>query len=115
MDDWGSGFPSGADLNGNGSFDPGDMEIWHDIEKGEYNHKSHSSVTGTSTSANTSGYRTEDVDPSAITGIWWIDIPLKIFLLGFGAVAFIALIGFGIAFPPLGVLMLVMVAEWIKG
>ena len=41
MDDWGSGFPSGADLNGNGSFDPGDgtaaqrQGILQDRRKGE--------------------------------------------------------------------------------
>ena len=33
MGDWGSGVPGGGDLNGNGKFDPGDMEMWHDINK----------------------------------------------------------------------------------
>ena len=32
MDDWGGGIPDGGDLNGNGEFDPGDIEIWNDIE-----------------------------------------------------------------------------------
>ena len=33
MGDWGGGVP-GGDLNGNGKFDPGDFEIWQDIEHG---------------------------------------------------------------------------------
>ena len=33
MDNWGGGF-HGGDFNGNGKFDPGDIELWNDMKNG---------------------------------------------------------------------------------
>ena len=103
MDDWGSGFPSGADLNGNGKFDPADIEIWHDIEKG-------SKRSPESTRAN---YGSNN-NSLAITGIVWLDVLIWIVLIGFAILMLIVCIGLSFLFPPLGVMLLVTIGKSFK-